>query len=180
MTETRRHLIAGAIVLVSMAGQSAAAAGDETVTHDRRVRSSHAGITALITQAIEQSATFRSLVETVNASDGFVYVEKGKCGHGVRACLANVVSAGKSRFLFVKVDVRQANWTLMASIGHELRHAVEVLSNPRVTNYSTMFFFYQREGIAGFSGAFETQAAVEAGDAVGAEVREYRRRVQAN
>ena len=28
----------------------------------------------------------------------------------------------------------------MASIGHELQHAIEMLSNPAVTDYASMYF----------------------------------------
>jgi hypothetical protein len=52
-----------------------------------RVRSTDSRITALIARAVEQSATFRSLLEKVDATDGIVYVEAGRCG-AVRACLA--------------------------------------------------------------------------------------------
>ena len=57
----------------------------------------------------------------------------------------------------------------MAAIGHELRHAVEVLSDPAVTNDRAIYFFYDREGPTG-SGRFETAAAVRAGLEVWAEV----------
>ena len=63
---------------------------------------------------------------------------------------------------------------VMASIGHELRHAIEVIDDPSVTNSSTMFFLYQRIGSQGTEqGAMETPAAVAAGDAVRSEVRAF-------
>jgi hypothetical protein len=45
-------------------------------------------IAALLQEATEHSATFRRLVETIDATDGIVYVERGMCRHSVRACLA--------------------------------------------------------------------------------------------
>ena len=105
------------------------------------VRSHYEPLRALIARAVEQSPTFRRMAETINASDGIVYVEPGVCKHGVRACLVKVTSAGGQRFLFVKVDIGRADRKLIASIGHELQHAVEVLSNPGVRDYSGMYFF---------------------------------------
>ena len=128
----------------------------------------------LIQEATERSATFRALVETINASDGIVYVNQGDCGHGVRACLATVVAAGPNRILRIQVDTRKADWDLMGSIGHELRHAVEVLGDPTVTSNATMYFFYSRTGRRDASNSFETKAAVEAGRAVRSEVRQPR------
>ena len=79
--------------------------------------------------------------------------------------------------LFVKVDLRGGvDWNLMGSIGHELRHAIEVLDDPTVVNNATMFFLYERIGYHGTgSGAVETRAAVDAGDTVRAELRSFDR-----
>lgn len=87
--------------------------------------------------------TLRGLVQVIDASDGIVYVESGECGHGVRACLVGVTAAGEDRILWIKVDTGKEGWDLMGSIGHELRHAVEVLGNPKVTSNAAMYFFYE-------------------------------------
>ena len=134
---------------------------------------------ALVRQAIEQSKTFGGLVDTINASDGFVYVEEGRCGHGVRSCFVTVTVAGGHRILWVYVDTQKRDWDLMGSIGHELRHTVEVLGSPSVTSRNTMYAFYHRLGTYGTDEAFETVAAVDAGEAVRTEVRTYRARVTA-
>ena len=86
MTSTTRHLMVGLMMtgLVG-AGRPAIAAGAGHAASGR-VRSSSAAIAALVQQASERSKTFRGLVETINASDGIVYVEDGTCGHGVLAC----------------------------------------------------------------------------------------------
>jgi len=65
-------------------------------------------------------------------------------------------------------------WGLMESIGHELRHALEVLANPSLTNGYEVFLFYR--GISSTDrDAFETPAALRTGDAVGEEVARSRR-----
>ncbi len=135
-----------------------------------RVRSTSPAITALMAQASVQSQTFRELVETINDSDGIVYVEEGVCRFGVRACLAGVTTAGNNRMLWVFVDRNQVDWELMASIGHELQHTIEVLSEPAVTNSAAMYMLYSRIGWRGMGRAFETQSAIEAGTAVRGEV----------
>jgi hypothetical protein len=68
---------------------------------------------------------------------------------------------------------RPGRYRLMASIGHELQHAVEVLSDPAVTDSHSMFFFYKR--LSGDTGRFETRAAIDAGLDVLAEVRAHSR-----
>jgi len=120
----------------------------------RHVRSSNAELIALIDQAGERSATFRSLVDTINASDSIVFVEPGECGHGVRACFVSVTAADNHRYMRVVVDTRKADWDLMGSIGH---------------------FFYAQNGTEGTPTARETRAAVDAGNTVRDEVRRFNR-----
>jgi len=50
----------------------------------------------------------------------------------------------------------------LAAIGHERRHAVEVLGDPHVTDYHTMYSFFDRIGSSD-QGWFETHAAIQAG-----------------
>ena len=179
MTKTTRHLVVG-LMMTGLVGVGRLAAADEGGPATRRVRSSNPAIVALIQRASDESATFRRLVDAIDASDGIVYVEEGACGHGVRACLAGVMTAGPTRFLRVKVDTRKADWDLMGSIGHELRHTIEVLGQPSVRSSVDMYFFYERQGRHGTGGTFETQAATDAGAAVRDEVRHALKRDAAN
>ena len=131
-----------------------------------RVRSTNPAIAAALVTGQERSPTFRSLVRTIEATDGIVYVEHGRCGHGVPACLSlSVVSGGGFRLLRILVDGAADVVSLMATIGHELRHAIELLSEPTVTNWTTAYLYYQREAPT-FNGVFETRAAILAGAAV--------------
>ena len=140
--------------------------------HDR-VRTIDPTIATLIRQATERSQTFQRLVDLINASNGIVYIEKGICGHGVRGCFVNVTMAGSNRMLWVMVDPRGVDCDVMGLIGHELRHALEVLDDPSVTGFSNMYFLYTREGRNNFrSSPFETDEAERAGFTVRAEVRQ--------
>jgi hypothetical protein len=136
---------------------------DVTTSEMSRVRSRNPGLSALIGRASEASPTFRHLVETIDASDGIVYVDPGVCRYAVRACLVKVAAVNARRFVFVKVYVKRTDRQLMAAIGHELQHAIELLSDPSVTNHSTMYFFYKfnHERLR-TSTAFETKSAIEA------------------
>ena len=80
--------------------------------------------------------------------------------------------AGPNRLLRVVVDTEKADWDLMGSVGHELSHAVEVLSNPAVTSDVALVFFYRRGSGGGvFGDRFETKAALRAGDMIRAEAQ---------
>ena len=176
MTRTTRHLMVGVMTMgLAGAGRTAAAAGLDDTLVNPRVRSSSPALAVVIKQAFEQSETFRRLVEIISASNGTVYVEEGECGRGVRTCLVAVTMAGANRNLWVKVDRTLKEWDLIGSIGHELQHAVEVLSDRTVTSNTAMFFFYSRTGKPHPKHlAFETDAAIEVGQAVRTEARKYR------
>lgn len=136
----------------------------------QRLRTLGDVLAAIVTQAIDRSTTFRQLVEAIGETDGIVYVEHGRCGHGVRACLLAVTSAGANRIVRVRVAANKADWDLMGSVGHELQHAVEVLGNPAITSTIAMHLFYLRAGHR-VGNVFETAAAIRAGNNVRAEVR---------
>ena len=86
-----------------------------------------------------------------------------------------MAAAGPNRMLRVVVDnSRQADIETMALLGHELRHALEVLGEPSVRTGAGMFSLYRRNGaVQGVT--FETEAAIAAGDAVYNELRRRRK-----
>jgi hypothetical protein len=175
MANTTRALVVAGLMVGGLTGTGRpAVAGGVDGAALTRVRSSNPAIVRLIGEASTHSRTFRTMVETINGSQGFVYVEEGRCGQGVRACLVNVTTAGSSRVVWVKVDTRKADQDLMGSIGHELRHTIEVLEDGAVKDVASLYMFYARLGTHDNTGAFETAAAEEAGHAVRAEARRHR------
>jgi hypothetical protein len=135
-----------------------------------RLRTVDSRLAAIVIEASARSRSFRQLVQTIDQSDGIVYVEHGKCGHGVRACLVAVSAAGANRIVRVRVNAKDVDWNLMGSIGHELQHAIEVLGDSKVVDTRALYFFYDRIGIRR-GNTFETVAAIQAGN----HVRELRR-----
>jgi hypothetical protein len=140
-----------------------------------RVRSSHPYIRAMIDEATRRSATFRGLVTSIEATNGIVYVENGTCLHTDGACLSiNLTQAGDYRFLRVIVDARRPDWDVMASIGHELMHALEVLRDPGLKDTASVYGFYA-QGRQGVPRPFETKEAIDAGNAVRRDVTSFAR-----
>jgi hypothetical protein len=169
-----------AVVILVAAGRASAHAqapgtvGTPTALNNTRVRADDPALSALIRQATDQSATFRSLVEAIQSTDGIVYVIRGRCGnYDVHACLMLWMAvAGPNRMLRVIVDDRsRSDVDTMASIGHELRHALEVLTESNATTGAGMFNFYRHSG--GVQGVFETEAAIATGEAVYLELKRH-------
>jgi len=160
---------------VSTDGQAPGSAGNPTAPNDARVRAEDPTLSTLIRQAIDQSATFRRLVAEIQASDGIVHVIRGRCGHSVPACLLLWMgAAGPNRMLRVVVDSDKTDIDTMALLGHELKHALEVLAEPSVRTGAGMFQLYRRNGAVRRE-TFETEEAIVAGDAV---YRELKRRLK--
>ena len=67
-----------------------------------RIRPQTSKIAGAVTEGVQRSPTFRRLIESIDATDGLVYVAEGTCGHVVRSCLEmSVVIAGPYRVLFI-------------------------------------------------------------------------------
>ena len=100
-----------------------------------------------------------------------MYVESGRCGHGVQACLTHSIQvAGPHRILRIVVDLRRDRTELMGVFGHELHHALDVLREPGITTTQAMFFHLYGMSMNA-AGRFETRAAFDAGNQIEREVR---------
>jgi hypothetical protein len=166
----RRFYFCAAVLLILHEGAISVMA--QHLATATRMRSEHPVIAAAIVAAAEHSPAFRSMIEAVGRTDGIVYIREGPCRRGLRACLAGVHSAPSIRYVDVKVNTRMvAGCALMASVGHELQHALEVLENPKVTDNQTLAHFYMRKGPTGDDVRFETEAAVRAGLLVEKELK---------
>ncbi len=146
---------------------------DSTSAH---VRTDHPVLATLIREGIDRSATFRRLVDAIQTTDGVVYVEQGRCGHGVRACLAlSITVAGPHRVIRMVVEDLHPEAEAIPAIAHELYHSLEILRQPTITTSEGIYLFYKQYG-SWQRDAFETEAAVEAGNAVSRELRKRTRR----
>ena len=166
-----RRSVMWSVVAVLLGSMTCGIEGSEATVRMPRVRSSDAVIASALAEAESRSATFRSLVNTIEGTDGIVYVERGRCGHGVPACLSlSVVSGGGYRWLRILVGSVDDVVSLMATLGHELRHAIELLTEPAVRTTAAAYLYYLREAPTSRD-AFETTAAIRAGLAVERELR---------
>jgi hypothetical protein len=75
-TSRRRVSLSTAVLFVlTLVTVRPAAAADGVTTPMARVRSNNPSIAVLIEQGRDRSTTFRSLLETIDASDGLVYID---------------------------------------------------------------------------------------------------------
>jgi hypothetical protein len=140
-----------------------------------RVRTGNARLASLISEARERSHTFSTLIASIDATDGIVFIEEGRCRRSAPACLTwHVTLAGPYRMLFVRLDPRKSDLDLMASAGHELQHALEVLADVSLRSTAAIQFSYMHGLTWGSLRSPETAAAEATGNAVFLEVQRSR------
>jgi hypothetical protein len=165
--------IAGWALLLSIVAVSPAIGDEATVA--TRVRTSSPRVKALIEDGLRLSDTFRRLTTSLQETDGVVYVEDGECLRSLMACLEwRVTTAGDYRFLFVRIRADRPDDYVIASIGHELQHALEVLRHRYVTTRSDFAELYLPPTRWSVPSAVETRAAVNMGEDVLNELRRAR------
>jgi hypothetical protein len=110
-----------------------------------RVRSTERFMIALIREGYERSPTFRELVDTLQQSNIIVFVQPAVCAGGrIRSCLVSVSGSAVQRHIRIKVDPRTSQNTLIATIGHELQHAIEIAEHPEVSDGSSALRLYRQ------------------------------------
>jgi hypothetical protein len=142
------------------------------VVPDPHVRTTEPKLAALIELGLTGSGTFRQLVEQLNASDIVVYVVLKQDRDGLGAYLSHdIVSAGGRRFLRVAIDTLGTESLVVARLGHELQHALEVAQAPEVRDAASLEQLFTRLDIRSVCvGCYETAAALQVQAAVEAEL----------
>ncbi len=156
-----RHLLA--VVIFSLVSTSALAED----WRQARIRPQDARLATLLRDGAARSATFRALIDRIEASNVFVYVALSPT---MRANLAGKLTwmtrAGEFRYLRATISTEQNTDQMIATLAHELQHAIEVIDDVRVSDQRTLQELYKRIGRpsdSGLAAAFETEAAQQTG-----------------
>ena len=108
-----------------------------------------------------------AIVERVEASDVIVYLALNPVMKPhLSGTLTWMTRAGGYRYVRASINPDQNNDQMIATVAHELQHALEVVADPTVVNEGTLVTMYRRIGQQHNSAAptrWETTAAQEAG-----------------
>lgn len=138
----------------------------------RHVRAVGPHLTKVIAEGMRRSGTFAHLVLALNRSDVIVYIETGR-GLPVTVAGRLLLAAGTEgqRYLRIQVAGHATSNDLIALVGHELRHALEVAESPDVRDERTLIALYERIGHPmGGLHQYDTAAAQDAGRKVRKEL----------
>jgi len=169
---TERPMRCAAIVLgVTLAASTAAAETPRPFVDDnnphRHVRPTSLAGRELIQTGMAQSATFRRLVHRIEASDVIVYVQlEPGLPTGVGGVLEFMAAGGDVRFLRISLGRQFQRPILVALLGHELQHAVEVAEAPGVRSATQLEALYRSIGHPVGRHRYDSVAARFAGQTV--------------
>jgi hypothetical protein len=138
----------------------------------RHVRTANPHIQYLLEIGVSRSPTFASLLVLLNASDVIVYIEQtDDMPKTLEGRLLLLPLANQQRYLRIQVTRNAAPTELIALIGHELRHAIEVADATDVRDERALERLYQRIGMPSASiHSYDTDAAQTTGRRVRKEL----------
>jgi hypothetical protein len=124
--------------------------------------------------AAGRSAQLSDLIDRVSHTDGLVYVTplptQGPASRLLGGFSHDISVAGPFRVLRIVLP-SQYNDTAIAIAGHELRHALEVLEMSTARTEAEVEALYDRIGWRTSGRTVETQAALDAENAIARELR---------
>jgi hypothetical protein len=126
------------------------------------------GMQRLVDRAARRSSVIRDWIDRLEELDITVYVRARVFTQlDLDGRIGLLSAAGGHRFLIIELACGRSEIVQMATLGHELFHAIEIAEEPSVVSAETLARFYSRIGIQtgdtrGLR-TFETEAAAAAG-----------------
>ena len=131
-----------------------------------RVKPADAEMRRLVLSGHARSTTFRALMDEIHQANVVVVIQFGLCAKGrVRSCVSHVEGDSRQRHIAVKVNTGTTDDRLIATIAHELHHALEIAREPGVTNSDQALALYRRIAVGrcgqGLDERCETDGAMQ-------------------
>ena len=162
------------VAFVMFAIPFSAGSGDSAGVPSRspRVRPNDGRSANLLLQGLDRSATLRLIVERLEQSNVIAYVEMQPLKQQLAGRMVWITANAMARYVRISLNPELPSETLVAVLGHELQHALEVAGSPSIVNEASLEAYYRKHGIAMPShvSGWDTQAARDAGDLVRREL----------
>ena len=141
------------------------AAAPDDAWREARIRPQDPRLANLLREGIARSATFRAIVNRIEAGHVIVYVSLSPTMQSNLAGKLTWISrAGAFRYLKATIKTEQSAVQMIATLAHELQHALEVSADPEVVDQRSLLGLYKRIGRQSLSGISEGWETVEARD----------------
>jgi hypothetical protein len=153
-----------------LTGSAAAADAHVTGTADR-LRPIQTIGRRLLDDGARKSPTFRRLVDRLRDSDVIVYIDvRPNVSPKIGGVLTFISRSATDRYLRIVVNAQNSHSMLVALLGHELQHAVEVADDATVNSGEALRGLYERIGIRTSRDTYDSRAAQMTGLTVRAEL----------
>jgi hypothetical protein len=150
-TFVRRTLVISSLLAVLFAAslQAAPVQTVDSASTDPHIRVLEPCRGSMVEDAARQSPTLQSLVDTLEGSDVIVYV---RCvffkDSTITGRLAFLGAVAGLRYVIVEVRFHEQPSSQVATLAHEMQHAVEVAQAPSIHDSETMAQHYRSIGTA--------------------------------
>ncbi len=137
------------------------------------VRAAGERVKRILRNGLAWSPSLRHAYERLQSTDVIVYVDAQPLalGRGLGGCITFLGAGGGTRYVRVSLNTYYADEALIALLGHELQHAIELVGAPEVRSSRALSAFYERIGIRSASDRLvDTREAQEMGSRVRTEV----------
>ena len=168
---TRCLLVTLMSFLFAVVSVAALAGGDDIP----RLRTTDRHIRALLAAGLAHSPSLRALANRLAAGDVVVYLRCAPLAAQLDGQLTFVSAAGGFRYVLVRLALGRPWHRQIATLGHELQHALEIAERPDIIDQAALARAYARIGFARpprqhASRSFDTLAAIAAGEQVRREL----------
>lgn len=156
--------------------ERAASTGTAAVTvqvgsPDSRIRCLDRESRRIVALAVTGSPTVTRMVAELEKSDLIVGIQFCPLAKTLLGEARIVTATPDVRHVRIRIKIPNSTDALISVLGHELQHALELAAAPDVRSADAQADLYRRIGYERHSGGyFETQAALDAGRAVAAEI----------
>jgi len=168
-----RSFLAAGLILGAVGGEAFAC--DATLPDHVRILDCR--LAAAVAEAAARSPILEDLLARVERSDGLVFVTQppmiGPATRLAGGLSHDVTIAGRYRVLRIFLAGR-ADDHGAAIVGHELRHALELLETSTASKRADVDALFDRLGWRSGTDVVETQAALDAGNAIERELKAAR------
>lgn len=138
---------------------------------ERRVRAVDSRIAKLLAEGLRRSSTFGDLVVALHQTNVIVYIQTApQLPRSLDGRLMLASGPNRQRYLRIQIRPDGTPKEVIALIGHELRHAVEIGNAPEVNDEQTLIDLYQRIGYPEGQHGYDTFAARDTGRKVKLEL----------
>jgi hypothetical protein len=139
------NAVAWAQVVVRQ-GRVATVDGQGANAWSGNIRASDEELVALLEQGIKRSPTFKGLVDRLAKSDVILYVRPDVTAKTSSMRLTFLAAKGGYRYLVIRVGAGRTKDQQLATLGHEMQHAVIVADAASVVDSASLRREFERVG----------------------------------